>query len=71
MKTKNKILLAIFAVLLVFGVASCGGDSRGITYQNFEKIVLFDENNSDAATNYAELIDLFGTEGMDASAIIG
>lgn len=67
MKTKNKILLAFFAVLLVFGVASCGGNGRGITYQNFEKIVLFDGTNNDAATNYAELIDLFGTEGMDSS----
>jgi YidC/Oxa1 family membrane protein insertase len=61
MKTKNKIIAMIIMVMLVLGVAACGGDTKGVTYKNYSSIVTVSEaTDSKPASTFEDLILLFG-----------
>jgi len=61
MKTKNKIIAMIIMVMLVLGVAACGGNEKGVTYKNYESVVILSEATVDRpASTYEDLILLFG-----------
>lgn len=61
MKTKNRIIALFVMVLLVFGVTACGGNKQGVTYDNFQSVVIVSEaTESKPASTYEDLILLFG-----------
>lgn len=61
MKTRNKIITMVLMVLLVFGFTACGGNKRGVSYQNFQSIVTVeDATDTKPASTYEDIILLFG-----------
>lgn len=59
---KNKILLAIFTVLLVFGLASCGNKTGVVSFKNFESVaVQVTGTEPVSGSTYNEVITLLGT----------
>ncbi len=60
---KNKIVLAILTVLLVFVLASCGTKAGVVSYANYESIaVQVTGTDPVAGSTYNEVVSLLGTE---------
>ena len=67
MKTMKKAIMAVVAIFLLFGVASCGNKTPEVSYNNYTAIVIeADATDTQSATTYNEVIGLLGA-ATDAS----
>lgn len=58
---KNKILTLVVAVLILFGVMSCGTNPGSVAYDNYEKIVTVnDAEEGESPSTYDEVRNLLG-----------
>ncbi|XFA98409.1 YidC/Oxa1 family membrane protein insertase [Candidatus Izemoplasma sp. B36] len=61
MKLRNKILMTLLVVVLLFGVSSCGTKKGVVSFNNYEAIVLVNNENGENASTFNDVINLLGT----------
>ena len=61
MKLRNKILMMVLMIVLLFGVTSCGTKEGVVSYNNYKSVVLADDEAGLDGTTFNEAINLLGT----------